>query len=59
MVLGIGLTGAIFTTFLSKGNPNDAATLVHAFDNGLLFASGVALLAAVTSFARGDDRPKK
>jgi EmrB/QacA subfamily drug resistance transporter len=57
MVLGIGLTGAIFTTFLSKGNPNDAATLVHAFDNGLLFASGVALLAAVTSFARGDDRP--
>ena len=59
MVLGIGLTGAIFTTFLSKGNPNDAATLVHAFDNGLLFASGVAMLAAITSFARGDDRPKK
>ena len=57
MVLGIGLTGAIFTTFLSKGNPGDAATLVHAFDNGLLFASGVALLAAVASFARGDDRP--
>jgi EmrB/QacA subfamily drug resistance transporter len=57
MVLGIGLTGAIFTTFLSKGNPGDATTLVHAFNNGLLFASGVALLAAVTSFARGDDRP--
>jgi len=59
MVLGIGLTGAIFTTYLSKGNPNDAHTLVHAFNAGLLFASGVALLAAVTSFARGDDRPKK
>jgi len=59
MVLGIGLTGAVFTTFLSLGNPGDAATLVHAFNAGLLFASGVALLAAVTSFARGDDRPDK
>jgi len=58
MVLGIGLTGAIFTTYLSRGNPGDAATLVHAFNAGLLFASGVALLAAVASFARGDDRPK-
>ncbi|MGD8402905.1 MAG: DHA2 family efflux MFS transporter permease subunit [Anaerolineales bacterium] len=58
MVLGIGLTGAIFTTFLSKGNPGDADTLVHAFNAGLLFASGVALLASIASFARGDDRPK-
>jgi len=57
MVLGIGLTGAIFTTYLSRGNPDDAATLVHAFNAGLLFASGISLLAAVTSFARGDDRP--
>jgi EmrB/QacA subfamily drug resistance transporter len=57
MVLGIGLTGAIFTTVLSKGNPSDANTLVHAFNAGLLFASSVALLAAVASFARGDDRP--
>jgi EmrB/QacA subfamily drug resistance transporter len=57
MVLGIGLTGAIFTTILSKGNPGGADTLVHAFNSGLLFASGVALLAAVASFARGDDRP--
>ncbi len=59
MVLGIGLTGAIFTTYLSRGNPGDAATLVHAFNAGLLFASGVALLAAVASFARGDDRPPR
>jgi len=57
MVLGIGLTGAIFTTLLSRGNPGGADTLVHAFNSGLLFASGVALLAAVASFARGDDRP--
>jgi EmrB/QacA subfamily drug resistance transporter len=59
MVLGIGLTGAIFTTILSKSNPGGTGTLVHAFDAGLLFASGVALLAAVASFARGDDRPPK
>jgi len=59
MVLGIGLTGAIFTTFLAKGNPGGVDTLVHAFDNGLLFASSIALLATVTSFARGDDRPAK
>jgi len=59
MVLGIGLTGAIFTTVLSKGSSGSADTLVHAFNAGLLFASGVALLAAVTSFARGDDRPKE
>jgi len=59
MVLGIGLTGAIFTTVLSKGSSGSADTLVQAFNAGLLFASGVALLAAVTSFARGDDRPSK
>ena len=59
MVLGIGLTGAIFTTVLSKGNPGGADTLVHAFNAGLLFASGVALLAAAASFARGDDRPDR
>jgi len=59
MVLGIGLTGAIFTTILSRGNPGGADTLVHAFNAGLLFASSVALLAAVASFVRGDDRPNK
>lgn len=57
MVLGIGLTGAIFTTVLSRGNPGGAATLVHAFSAGLTFASGVALLAAVASYARGNDTP--
>ena len=57
MVLGIGLTGAIFTTILSKDNPGGTDTLVHAFNVGLLFASGMALLAAVVSVTRGDDRP--
>ena len=57
MVLGIGLTGAIFTTFLSQGDSNAATTLVHAFDAGMLFASGAALLAAVVSYLRGDDHP--
>jgi EmrB/QacA subfamily drug resistance transporter len=59
MVLGIGLTGAIFTTYLSRGNPGNATTLVHAFNAGLLFASGVALLAAVVSYLRGNDRPSQ
>jgi len=58
MVLGIGLTGAIFTTFLSRGDPNLPGVLVPAVGAGFLFASGVALLAAIASFARGDDRPK-
>jgi EmrB/QacA subfamily drug resistance transporter len=58
MVLGIGLAGAIFTTFLSRGDPNSPAILVPAASAGFLFASGVALLAALVSFARGDDRPK-
>jgi len=57
MVLGIGLTGAIFTTILSRDNLGSMGTLVHAFNAGLFFASGVALLAAFSSFARGDDRP--
>ena len=58
MVLGIGLTGAIFTTLLSRGDPNAPSVLVPAASAGFLFASGVALLAALVSFARGDDRPK-
>jgi EmrB/QacA subfamily drug resistance transporter len=42
MVLGIGLTGAIFTTFLSRGDPNLPSVLVPAVNAGFLFASGVA-----------------
>jgi len=58
MVLGIGLTGAIFTTFLNRGDPNAAATLVTAVGAGFRFVTVVALAAAVVSVARGDDRPK-
>jgi hypothetical protein len=58
MVLGIGLAGAIFTSFLSQGDPNLPSVLVPAVHAGLVFACGVALLAALISYARGDDRPK-
>ena len=57
MVLGIGLTGAIFTTFLNLGNPKDPGILIHAFDMGLRFACGLALLAAVITSLRGNDHP--
>jgi len=57
MVLGIGLTGAIFTTILSRGSPGTPGALVPAVSAGLLFACGVALLSALSSYARGDDRP--
>lgn len=57
MVLGIGLTGAIFTTILARGNQSDPAVLVHAFDISLLFACGVSLLGAVISYARANDHP--
>ncbi len=57
MVLGIGLTGAIFTTVLARGNQSDPAVLVHAFELSLLFASGVSFLGAAIAYARGDDRP--
>jgi len=57
MVLGIGLTGAIFTTILAHGNQGDSSVLVHAFNVSLIFTSGVALLGAVISYGRGDDRP--
>jgi MFS family permease len=59
MVLGIGLTGAVFTTVLARGQVDGAAAqTVQAVDAGLLFASAMALLAAAVSFARGNDWPK-
>jgi EmrB/QacA subfamily drug resistance transporter len=59
MVLGIGLTGAIFTTVLAHGDQSDPNLLVHAFNTSLLFTSVVAFLGAVTAYARGDDRPTR
>jgi EmrB/QacA subfamily drug resistance transporter len=58
MVLGIGVTGAIFTSFLNRGEPNAPSTLVFAVGAGFRFVTLVALLAAVVSIARGDDRPR-
>jgi len=58
MVLGIGLTGAIFTTVLDQNTTRGSGNLIHAFSSGLLFASGVALVAAIITFTRGNDRPK-
>jgi EmrB/QacA subfamily drug resistance transporter len=58
MVLGVGLTGAVFTTILAHGQSNDPVIVVHAVNAGLLFATGMAVLAAITSFARGADWPK-
>jgi EmrB/QacA subfamily drug resistance transporter len=57
MVLGVGLTGAVFTTMLARGQASDPVTLIHAVDAGLLFAMGAVLLAALSSFLRGRDRP--
>jgi hypothetical protein len=57
MALGIGLTGAIFNTLLGPSGGADRAILVHAFDVSMVFASGVAVLAAGVSFSRGNDRP--
>jgi len=57
MVLGVGLAGAVFTTMLARGQSGDSVTIVHAVDAGLLFGTGAVLLAAITSFARGSDRP--
>jgi hypothetical protein len=59
MVLGIGLTGAIFTTVLAQGNQSDPALLVHAFNTSLLFSTGASLLGAAISYAREDDRPAR
>jgi EmrB/QacA subfamily drug resistance transporter len=57
MVLGVGLTGAVFTTMLARGQNNDPVILVQAVNAGLLFATGIAILAAISSFARGVDFP--
>ena len=57
MVLGVGLTGAVFTTMLSRGQSSDPVIIVHAVNAGLLFATGMSVLAAITSFARGSDWP--
>lgn len=59
MALGVGLTGAIFNSYLGGSHPGASSALVHAFDVSMYFISGAAVLAAFISFGRGDDRPSK
>jgi MFS family permease len=51
-VLGIGSAGAIFATTLAASGSSGAEEIVRAAGWGLLFASGLALLGAVTSATR-------
>jgi sugar phosphate permease len=54
MVLGVGLAGAIYTTVLVRGQMTGSTiTLFDAVDMGFLVATGVAVLAALTSAVRG------
>ena len=46
MVLGVGISGAVFTTILARGGPN---ALVNGVQQSLYVATGLALLGAVTS----------
>jgi len=57
MALGIGLTGAIFNTLLGPAGDPSRTAIAHAFDGSMVFASGVALVAAIVTFSRGSDRP--
>lgn len=46
MVLGVGISGAVFTTILARGGPN---ALVDGVQQSLYVAAGLALLGTVTS----------
>jgi hypothetical protein len=51
-VLGIGSAGAIYASMLAASGGTGAEEIVRATGYGLLFASGLALLGAVTSASR-------
>jgi MFS family permease len=56
MVLGVGIAGAVLTTFLTRGEASGAAeALFSGVQAGFLVASGVALLGAVISIIRGPE----
>lgn len=59
MALGVGLTGAIFNTYLSHGDQSSSAVLVHAFDISLLFTCAVALLTTFICFIGVKDTPDR
>lgn len=51
-VLGIGATGAVYATVLAGSAAQGPADIVQATSYGLLFASGLALIGAITSATR-------
>ncbi len=55
MVLGVGLSGAIFTTILAQGNAGDSATLFRAVQISFSMIIWVAILGMLTSAIRGND----
>jgi hypothetical protein len=52
MILGVGISGAVFATTLSLTGDEGAAGVLQAADTGLLVASGIGLLSAVASALR-------
>jgi MFS family permease len=59
MVLGVGIAGAVLTTFLTRGEASgEAAALFRGVQAGFLVASGVALLGAAISAIRGPEPQK-
>jgi hypothetical protein len=54
MVLGVGISGAIFTTVLTRGDTGDPNTLFNAVQAGFSAIILVALLGMVTTAIRGE-----
>ncbi|MBN2549665.1 MAG: MFS transporter [Anaerolineales bacterium] len=52
MVLGIGFSGAIFTTLLSQQGTSSAASLAHATQASFLVAAGIAVLGMIITLVR-------
>jgi len=52
MVLGVGLSGAVFTTVLARAGTATGAGLVEGVQVSLYVAAGVAVLGAVAAFSK-------
>jgi EmrB/QacA subfamily drug resistance transporter len=53
MVLGVGITGAVFTTYLARAGASTHDALVSGIQASLYVAAAVALVAGAISFTRG------
>ncbi|HYU33521.1 MAG TPA: MFS transporter [Thermoanaerobaculia bacterium] len=53
MVLGVGLSGAVFTTILAHAGAATGTGLVRGVQASLFVAAGVAVVGAVTAFTKG------